>query len=126
MTHGAYGVVWHRMAHASWEFVMSHGPWVMEKKSLKGLPKGHGFMGLKGSLPSHLQHLQLHLIDVFNVLHCVLANTVHRVAHHLEVIQDLLKELCPLLLLCSLRNQLRCCQLPIELNHVNIPLAPWP
>ena len=37
MTHGAYGVVRHRMAHASWEFVMSHGPWVMEKKSLNGV-----------------------------------------------------------------------------------------
>ena len=41
MTHGAYGVVWHRMAHASWEFVMSHGPWVMEKKSLNSVPLGH-------------------------------------------------------------------------------------
>ena len=37
MTHGAYGVVWHHMAHASWEFVMLHGPWVMEKKSLNGV-----------------------------------------------------------------------------------------
>ena len=41
MTHGAYGVVRCRIAHASWDFVMSYGPWVMEKKSLKGLRLTH-------------------------------------------------------------------------------------
>ena len=88
--------------------------------------KGHGFMGLEGSLPLHLRHLQLHPTDVFNMLHRVLANAVHHVAHHLEVIQDLLKESRPLLLSGSLRNQLQCCQLLIKLNHVDIPPTPWP
>ena len=83
-------------------------------------------MGIKGSLPSHLRHLQLHPTDVFNVLRHVLVNGVHRVAHRLEVIQDLLKESHPLLLSGSLRNQLLRCQLLIELNHVDIPLAPSP
>ena len=81
-------------------------------------------MGLEGSLPSHLQHLQLHPTDVFNMLRCVLANAVHRVAHRLEVVQDLLEKSRPLLLSGRLRNQLRCCQLLIELNHVDIPLTP--
>ena len=39
-THGSWAtnsVVRHRMAHGSWAIVMSYGPWVMGKKSLKGL-----------------------------------------------------------------------------------------
>ena len=35
---------------------------------LDHVSKGHGFMGLKGSLPSHLRHLQLHPTDVLNLL----------------------------------------------------------
>ena len=63
-------------------------------------------MRLESSLPSHLQHLRLHSTDVLDVLQRVLANTVHHVAHCLEVIQDLLEEPCPLLLAGGLRNQL--------------------
>ena len=66
-------------------------------------------MGLEGSLPSHLRHLRLRLTDVFNVLRRILVNAIHRVTHHLEVIQDLLKKSCPFLLLGSLGNQLRRC-----------------
>ena len=83
-------------------------------------------MGLEGSLPSHLQHFQLHPTDVFDMLRHVFVNLVHQVAHLLEVLTDLLEELSPLLLSCCLRNQLRCRQLQIELNHIDIPLAPSP
>ena len=83
-------------------------------------------MGLKGSLPSHLQHLQLHPTDVFDVLQCILTDVIHQVAHLLEVITDLLEELCPLLLPWHLRNQLHSCQQWIMLNNVNIPLTPSP
>ena len=55
-------------------------------------------MRLEGSLPSHLQHLQLHPTNVFDVLCRILVDVVHQVAHLLEVIADLLKELSPLLL----------------------------
>ena len=93
---------------------------------LDHVPKGHSFMGFEGSLPSHLRHLQLHPTDVLNMLRHILTDTIHRVTHCLEVIQDLLEELRPLLLSCGVRNQLQRCQLLIELNHVDIPLVPWP
>ena len=73
---------------------------------LDHVPQGRGFMGLKGSLPSHLQHLQLHLTDIFNMLRHILVDLIHRVTHFLEVVADFLEELCPLLLSCHLRNQL--------------------
>ena len=93
---------------------------------LDHVPKGHGFMRLEGSLPSHLRHLQLHLTDVFNMLRHILANDIHQVAHLLEVVKNLCEELCPLLLLGCLRNQLRRCHPHIVLNHVDIPLVPSP
>jgi len=40
-----YSVVQHCITHGSWEVVTMYGPWVMGKKSLKGLTSNHGFGG---------------------------------------------------------------------------------
>ena len=76
---------------------------------LNHVPKGCGLMGLEGSLPTHLQHFQLHPTNVFDIPQRVLANLIHRITHLLEVLADLLEEPSPLLLSCCLRNQLRHC-----------------
>ena len=83
-------------------------------------------MGFDSGLPLHLQHFQLHPTDDFDMLRCVLVDTIHHFTDILEVVTDLLEELGPLLFSCCLRDQLRRCQQRTMLKNVDIPLTPSP
>ena len=80
-------------------------------------------MELDGGLPSHLQHFELHLTDVFNMLQRILADVVHRLTDILEVVAYLLEEPGPLLLSGHLRDHLHHCQQRIMLNVTIITLV---
>ena len=73
---------------------------------LDHLPQSDSLMQLDQSLPLHLQHFDLHLADVLNMLQHLLVSIIHQLANLLEVFTDLLEEPSPLLLPLHLRHQL--------------------